>query len=376
MEKNDKSKRVEFLISTDALSDNPEVNDLHQENIDTDKQHKLNVLLPPTRSRSPVTVQEWVASLPDPADEEDEYSSEESDDQEDGDTFTLGAEAGFIQPQNASKPHPAYENKVKLTNSLTGTNSDKRRLFQHSDTAASFRSNFSTLSASSTVSEVLFAREADPGEVLLNLGFGGSETLAKIPARFLKHKSKAKGITVENFISNQVDLVTRLESGSYGYRGLQGCPSRIPSDIVEKILNTLKESEKELRRKHSILSMTSSSSFGVSAIPSRFHLMNPVRKTVHTIVDQVSKSTKSFNGLAPSNPLVKPENSERKPENISEHSVIIDEEPSGCVSSDYSDDSDWSDEEREKLEKLFGEMSVRAVDSEEKKTIQKIKRGV
>ena len=188
-------------------------------------------------------------------------------------------------------------------------------------------------------------------------------------------------------------MVTRLESGSYGYRGLQGnvgveniymmdkifcegCPSRIPSDIVEKILNTLKESEKELRRKHSILSMTSSSSFGVSAIPSRFHLMNPVRKTVNTIVDQVSKSTKVFNVLAPSNTLVKPENSERKPENISELSVIIDEEPSGCVSSDYSDDSDWSDEEREKLEKLFGEMSVRAVDSEEKKTIQKIKRGV
>ena len=92
MEKNDKSKRVEFLISTDALSDNPEVNDLHQENIDTDKRHKLNVLLPTTRSRSPVTVQEWVASLPDPAEDEDEYSSEESDDQEDGDTFTLGAE--------------------------------------------------------------------------------------------------------------------------------------------------------------------------------------------------------------------------------------------------------------------------------------------
>ena len=150
-----------------------------------------------------------------------------------------------------------------------------------------------------------------------------------------------------------------------------GCPSRIPSDIVEKILNTLKESEKELRRKHSILSMTSSSSFGVSAIPSRFHLMNPVRKTVHTIVDQVSKSTKSFNGIAPSNPLVKPENSERKPENISEHSVMIDDEHSDCVSSDYSDDSDWSDEEREKLEKLFGEMSVRGVGSEKKRQFRR-----
>ena len=102
MENNETSKHIEFLISTDADSDNLEVNDLDQENIDSDKQHKLNVLLPPTRSRSPVTVQEWVASLPDPADEEDEYSSEESDEDEDGDTFTLGAE-GNIDPYYQNK---------------------------------------------------------------------------------------------------------------------------------------------------------------------------------------------------------------------------------------------------------------------------------
>ena len=42
------------------------------------------------------------------------------------------------------------------------------------------------------------SREADPEEVLVNLGFGGSETLAKIPARFLKYKSKVK---VNNYIS-------------------------------------------------------------------------------------------------------------------------------------------------------------------------------
>ena len=43
-----------------------------------------------------------------------------------------------------------------------------------------------------SVGSVLQSREADPEEVLLNLGFGGSETLAKIPARFLKHKSKVR----------------------------------------------------------------------------------------------------------------------------------------------------------------------------------------
>ena len=91
-----------------------------------------------------------------------------------------------------------------------------------------------------SVASVLHSREADPEEVLLNLGFGKSETLAKIPARFLKHKSKvrigwvsrnwfddkccgqAKGITVDTFIAKQEDLVNRFESGSFGYRGLQG----------------------------------------------------------------------------------------------------------------------------------------------------------
>ena len=90
-----------------------------------------------------------------------------------------------------------------------------------------------------SVASVLHSREADPEEVLLNLGFGKSETLAKIPARFLKHKSRvrnkinrsrviisnteqARGITVDTFIAQQEDLVNRFESGSFGYRGLQG----------------------------------------------------------------------------------------------------------------------------------------------------------
>ena len=37
---------------------------------------------------------------------------------------------------------------------------------------------------------VLQSREADPEEVLINLGFAESEAFAKIPLRFLKQPSK------------------------------------------------------------------------------------------------------------------------------------------------------------------------------------------
>ena len=86
---------------------------------------------------------------------------------------------------------------------------------------------------------VLQSREADPEEILLNLGFGGSEQLSRIPARFLRHKSAAKGITVETFLSKQEDIDSMYEFGFAGYRGLHGSPSRRPSEIVEKILPTL-----------------------------------------------------------------------------------------------------------------------------------------
>ena len=50
-------------------------------------------------------------------------------------------------------------------------------------------------------SAVLQSRTADPEEILYNLGFGGSDQLSRIPARFLRHKSVARGIKVR-FLSN------------------------------------------------------------------------------------------------------------------------------------------------------------------------------
>ena len=102
-----------------------------------------------------------------------------------------------------------------------------------------------------SMDSVLQSREADPEEVLINLGFAESEALAKIPLRFLKQPSKvmmtremltvmivfvailikrdlikftfkAKGVSIENFKKNQEEIFGRYDSGFFGYRGLQG----------------------------------------------------------------------------------------------------------------------------------------------------------
>ena len=110
-----KSSKQRFILATDIANDNldVEVTDICDQ-LDTDigsrdRQHKLSVVLPQTRSRSPVTVQEWVAALPDHAEEEDEkdesetenggndeYESEESEDEQETDTLILGAEGAII----------------------------------------------------------------------------------------------------------------------------------------------------------------------------------------------------------------------------------------------------------------------------------------
>ena len=85
---------------------------------------------------------------------------------------------------------------------------------------------------------VLQSRQANPEQVLQNLGFAGSEVLTRIPERFLKQPSqvnfmckklvlliimlKAKGISIDAFKKQQDDLIGSFESGFFGYRGLSG----------------------------------------------------------------------------------------------------------------------------------------------------------
>ena len=210
---------------------------------------------------------------------------------------------------------------------------------------------------------VLQSREADPEEILINLGFGGSEQLSRIPARFLRHKSAAKGITVESFLAKQEDIDSMYEFGFAGYRGLHGSPSRRPSEIVEKILQTLMKTDRELRRKNSSQSWSTNSSFlpGVGGIPSRFRMMDPKRKTFQSIVEEVRRprralpaNRRTFKGAAQSVLLEKEKEEMREEDQTEDQSEELDP-----LSEEESEDSDWSDDEREELEKMFGLMSER-----------------
>ena len=213
---------------------------------------------------------------------------------------------------------------------------------------------------------VLQSREADPEEILLNLGFGGSEQLSRIPARFLRHKSAAKGITVETFLSKQEDIDSMYEFGFAGYRGLHGSPSRRPSEIVEKILQTLMKTDRELRRKNSSQSWSTTSSIlpGVGGgIPLRFRMMDPKRKTFQSIVEEVRRprralpaNRRTFRGAAQSVLLEKKEKEKVEGQEEDDEDEEGDSERESEIE---SEDSDWSDEEREELERMFGAMSER-----------------
>ena len=112
--------------------------------------HKLSVAVPSqhSRARSPVTVQEWVAALPDnnqqhqgEEDEKEEEKEEQEVEEEEGlddSHLVLGAEAGY-ETSNVAKL------KMQRNNNKTGARCLPRQL-QHTDTATSFRSHSSHLS--------------------------------------------------------------------------------------------------------------------------------------------------------------------------------------------------------------------------------------
>ncbi|XP_051163762.1 uncharacterized protein LOC127283115 isoform X2 [Leptopilina boulardi] len=109
----------------------------------------------------------------------------------------------------------------------------------------------------SSVESFLELRKADPEAVLLNLGFGGYPSspqengpLSRIPKRFLQ-PSKLKGIAINDFVKQQQETNESLDTASLGYRGLTGSPYVAPSEIVQKIMERLREHESHEIETHS-----------------------------------------------------------------------------------------------------------------------------
>lgn len=191
-----------------------------------------NLLLTPSpsntpRNKSPVTVQEWVDSLPltpveaarvddEPDQGEDQVTAQHQDND---DNLTLGAEAVLIC--GGSIP-PTVQVTTCREPSETGSHC-------------------------SSVESLLEARKPDPEEILLGLGFGGpaySQETARIPQRFLQ-PSKLRGVTIDDFLKHQQEMIQNFESGFCGYRGLTGPSHTMPSVIVAKIMEKLREHERE-----------------------------------------------------------------------------------------------------------------------------------
>ncbi|XP_057328745.1 general transcriptional corepressor trfA isoform X2 [Microplitis mediator] len=101
----------------------------------------------------------------------------------------------------------------------------------------------------SSVESLLELRKPDPEAILLGLGFGGyynnaqpDGPLSRIPKRFLQ-PSKLRGIVIDEFVRQQQEANESIDTASLGYRGLTGSPYVAPSEIVQKIMERLREHE-------------------------------------------------------------------------------------------------------------------------------------
>jgi len=311
------------------------------------------------RSKSPLTVQEWVASLPDIHEIEEEATKEEMKIKtvNEMDNLTLGAEAGCIQQSNMAKILLHNCSKNRRSGSHPGIASVSTRgvsrMLTHWDTELSLKSGETASTLSNTsVESLLNSRAADPEDVLISLGFGGCYSFAKIPDRFLQHQSQAKGMSIDTFVETQSDILARFEAGFAGFKGLSGPAHRKPSPIVEKILQTLSKDEKLFYKNNSI-------HFQPNGIHLNLCNLNSSRPSLKSVALKVCRTKKCLNPIlppfAPTSEDICKWSDHFKEEKLNP----LQRQDSFTSVSNTSVDSDWSDEEKEKLEKLFGAMSAR-----------------
>ncbi|KAJ8686879.1 hypothetical protein QAD02_022673 [Eretmocerus hayati] len=210
------------------------------------------------RRASPV--QQWVDSLPSPVKSSDANLGSIVGQQ----SLSVDAESSISEcPQQVfteKKNHISHHNMTVVTPITTpssplitcsnisrnGATTSYRSANARLARDPSFQSDSSHCSS---VESLLELRRADPEAVLLSLGFGGSPSseqesgpLSRIPKRFLQ-PSRLKGIAIDDFVRHQQESCESFDSASLGYRGLTGSPYVAPSEIVQKIMQRLREHE-------------------------------------------------------------------------------------------------------------------------------------
>jgi len=208
------------------------------------------------------TVEEWVAALPEEGaggEEDEKQERQEKGEEDEEDTLSLGAEA-------------------VLQGLVENSRGEQEEQLRPSRTSAT-----SLISSCCSRESLLQSREPDPEQVLLGLGFGGTDSVTSIPKRFLIAPSKARGVCIETFKKQERVEHSRAEGGYLGYLGLTG-PNRRPTVIVDRILQSFVEAEgKDLQRTSNQIHLSAEvqgcqgGKANLSSIPTRFQRKDPKR---------------------------------------------------------------------------------------------------
>ncbi|XP_012226274.2 uncharacterized protein olf186-M isoform X2 [Linepithema humile] len=193
------------------------------------------------RRRAGGPVQQWIDSIPLSTKSEIAIGSE-CREHGPSKSLTLTEPKDIPFPKDPKPPSMTVSAPINVPNSAAMNTPTLPRLARD----ASFQSDSSHCSS---VESLLELRKADPTAILLDLGFGGCSaspqengSVSRIPKRFLQ-PSSLQGIAIDEFLKQQQQSSESFDSVSLGYRGLTGSPYVAPSEIVQKIMDRLREHE-------------------------------------------------------------------------------------------------------------------------------------